>query len=135
MMRYETVTVKESAGLDPTALSPAKPREKWLRKRTQVKLRVRARWLPGAGARGPGLQGWLAGGRYWLWRSRWRYGLHRCDLSQSAVHDRGACPPSVACCGTCQDRGRGRRRSKGLSGQATQGFVSKSHLCGVLKYE
>ncbi|XP_059005023.1 membrane-associated phosphatidylinositol transfer protein 3 isoform X3 [Mustela lutreola] len=39
VMRYETVTVKESAGLDPTALSPAKPREKWLRKRTQVKLR------------------------------------------------------------------------------------------------
>lgn len=61
-MRYETVTVKESVGLDPTALSPAKPREKWLRKRTQVKLRVRARWPPGAGARGPGLQGRLVGG-------------------------------------------------------------------------
>lgn len=60
-MRYETVTVKESAGLDPTALSPAKPREKWLRKRTQVKLRVRARWLPGAGGAGtwaPGVAGW-----------------------------------------------------------------------------
>ncbi|XP_030873663.1 membrane-associated phosphatidylinositol transfer protein 3-like, partial [Leptonychotes weddellii] len=38
-MRYESVTVKESAGLDPAALSPANPREKWLRKRTQVKLR------------------------------------------------------------------------------------------------
>ncbi|XP_064438629.1 membrane-associated phosphatidylinositol transfer protein 3 isoform X2 [Mirounga angustirostris] len=39
VMRYESVTVKESAGLDPAALSPANPREKWLRKRTQVKLR------------------------------------------------------------------------------------------------
>lgn len=41
-MRYESASVKESTGLDPTALSPANPREKWLRKRTQVKLRVRA---------------------------------------------------------------------------------------------
>ncbi|KAF0872631.1 PITM3 protein, partial [Crocuta crocuta] len=39
VMRYESVTVKENAGLDPAALSPANPREKWLRKRTQVKLR------------------------------------------------------------------------------------------------
>ncbi|XP_036125156.1 membrane-associated phosphatidylinositol transfer protein 3 isoform X1 [Molossus molossus] len=39
VMRYESVTVKESAGLDPAVLSPANPREKWLRKRTQVKLR------------------------------------------------------------------------------------------------
>ncbi|XP_040856508.1 membrane-associated phosphatidylinositol transfer protein 3 isoform X2 [Ochotona curzoniae] len=39
VMRYESVGVKESAGLDPAALSPANPREKWLRKRTQVKLR------------------------------------------------------------------------------------------------
>ncbi|XP_026903215.1 membrane-associated phosphatidylinositol transfer protein 3 isoform X6 [Acinonyx jubatus] len=39
VMRYENVTVKENAGLDPAALSPANPREKWLRKRTQVKLR------------------------------------------------------------------------------------------------
>uniref|UniRef100_G1SIE4 Membrane-associated phosphatidylinositol transfer protein 3 n=1 Tax=Oryctolagus cuniculus TaxID=9986 RepID=G1SIE4_RABIT len=39
VMRYETVSVKESAGLDPAALSPANPREKWLRRRTQVKLR------------------------------------------------------------------------------------------------
>ncbi|KAG8517081.1 Membrane-associated phosphatidylinositol transfer protein 3 [Galemys pyrenaicus] len=39
VMRYESVAVKESAGLDPAALSPANPREKWLRKRTQVKLR------------------------------------------------------------------------------------------------
>ena len=38
VMRYESVNVKESAGLDPAALSPANPREKWLRKRTQVKL-------------------------------------------------------------------------------------------------
>ncbi|KAF5911754.1 hypothetical protein HPG69_015732 [Diceros bicornis minor] len=39
VMRYESVNVKESTGLDPAALSPANPREKWLRKRTQVKLR------------------------------------------------------------------------------------------------
>lgn len=44
VMRYESVNVKESAGLDPAALSPANPREKWLRKRTQVKLRVCACW-------------------------------------------------------------------------------------------
>lgn len=43
-MRYESVNIKESAGLDPAALSPANPREKWLRKRTQVKLRVCAGW-------------------------------------------------------------------------------------------
>lgn len=45
-MRYESASVKESTGLDPTALSPANPREKWLRKRTQVKLRVS--WLQSA---------------------------------------------------------------------------------------
>uniref|UniRef100_A0A9L0SB56 Membrane-associated phosphatidylinositol transfer protein 3 n=1 Tax=Equus caballus TaxID=9796 RepID=A0A9L0SB56_HORSE len=39
VMRYESANIKESAGLDPAALSPANPREKWLRKRTQVKLR------------------------------------------------------------------------------------------------
>ncbi|XP_025317786.3 membrane-associated phosphatidylinositol transfer protein 3 isoform X3 [Canis lupus dingo] len=39
VMRYESVAVKESVGLDAAALSPANPREKWLRKRTQVKLR------------------------------------------------------------------------------------------------
>ncbi|KAL6092468.1 hypothetical protein STEG23_019197 [Scotinomys teguina] len=39
VMRYESAGVKESTGLDPTALSPTNPREKWLRKRTQVKLR------------------------------------------------------------------------------------------------
>ena len=44
VMRYESVNIKESAGLDPAALSPTNPREKWLRKRTQVKLRVCACW-------------------------------------------------------------------------------------------
>ncbi|XP_060060180.1 membrane-associated phosphatidylinositol transfer protein 3 isoform X2 [Erinaceus europaeus] len=39
VMRFESVNVKESAGLDPAALSPTNAREKWLRKRTQVKLR------------------------------------------------------------------------------------------------
>ncbi|XP_038615545.1 membrane-associated phosphatidylinositol transfer protein 3 isoform X1 [Tachyglossus aculeatus] len=39
VMRYESVNVKEIDGLDPATLSPSNPREKWLRKRTQVKLR------------------------------------------------------------------------------------------------
>ncbi|XP_023579083.1 membrane-associated phosphatidylinositol transfer protein 3 isoform X2 [Octodon degus] len=39
VMRYESVSIKENAGLDSAALSPSNPREKWLRKRTQVKLR------------------------------------------------------------------------------------------------
>ncbi|XP_063002898.1 membrane-associated phosphatidylinositol transfer protein 3 [Elgaria multicarinata webbii] len=39
VMRFETVSVKESSSLDPATLSPSNPREKWLRKRTQVKLR------------------------------------------------------------------------------------------------
>lgn len=43
-MRYESAAVKESDGLDPATLSPTNPREKWLRKRTQVKLRVCAGW-------------------------------------------------------------------------------------------
>ena len=70
-MRYESANVQESAGLDPAALSPANPREKWLRKRTQVKLRVCARWshpLVGMWARGVGLPLGLA-------RPRGRQGL------------------------------------------------------------
>ncbi|XP_034994743.1 membrane-associated phosphatidylinositol transfer protein 3 isoform X1 [Zootoca vivipara] len=39
VMRFETTTIKESNSLDPAMLSPSNPREKWLRKRTQVKLR------------------------------------------------------------------------------------------------
>uniref|UniRef100_A0A4X2MCH2 Membrane-associated phosphatidylinositol transfer protein 3 n=1 Tax=Vombatus ursinus TaxID=29139 RepID=A0A4X2MCH2_VOMUR len=39
VMRYDSRTVKESDGCDPSTLSPSNPREKWLRKRTQVKLR------------------------------------------------------------------------------------------------
>ncbi|XP_061460783.1 membrane-associated phosphatidylinositol transfer protein 3 isoform X2 [Rhineura floridana] len=39
VMRFETVSVKESSSLGPATLSPSNPREKWLRKRTQVKLR------------------------------------------------------------------------------------------------
>ncbi|KAJ6655788.1 hypothetical protein lerEdw1_004841 [Lerista edwardsae] len=39
VMRFETVAVKENSSLDPAALSPANPREKWLRRRTPVKLR------------------------------------------------------------------------------------------------
>uniref|UniRef100_A0ACB8EDQ3 Membrane-associated phosphatidylinositol transfer protein 3 n=1 Tax=Sphaerodactylus townsendi TaxID=933632 RepID=A0ACB8EDQ3_9SAUR len=39
VMRFETISVKESNSLDPAALSPSNPREKWLRKRTHVKLR------------------------------------------------------------------------------------------------
>uniref|UniRef100_A0A8C0EM25 PITPNM family member 3 n=1 Tax=Bubo bubo TaxID=30461 RepID=A0A8C0EM25_BUBBB len=39
VMRYENVSFKENDNLDPAALSPSNPREKWLRKRTHVKLR------------------------------------------------------------------------------------------------
>lgn len=44
VMRFETINVKESNSLDLVTLSPSNPREKWLRKRTQVKLRVQD-WL------------------------------------------------------------------------------------------
>lgn len=53
-MRYESANVQESVGLDPAALSPANPREKWLRKRTQVKLRVCAGWSHPLAVSGPG---------------------------------------------------------------------------------
>lgn len=55
VMHYESVNVKESTGLDPATLSPADPREKWLRKRTQVKLRVcacQSRTVAGTAASG-----------------------------------------------------------------------------------
>nr|XP_027328350.2 membrane-associated phosphatidylinositol transfer protein 3 isoform X3 [Anas platyrhynchos]XP_038021738.1 membrane-associated phosphatidylinositol transfer protein 3 isoform X3 [Anas platyrhynchos] len=39
VMRYENVNFKENNSLDPATLSPSNPREKWLRKRTHVKLR------------------------------------------------------------------------------------------------
>ncbi|XP_066491086.1 membrane-associated phosphatidylinositol transfer protein 3 isoform X2 [Tiliqua scincoides] len=39
VIRFETVAIKESSSLDPAALNPSNPREKWLRKRTPVKLR------------------------------------------------------------------------------------------------
>jgi len=39
-MRYENINFKENDNLDPATLSPSNPREKWLRKRTHVKLRV-----------------------------------------------------------------------------------------------
>uniref|UniRef100_A0A8B9GAT4 Membrane-associated phosphatidylinositol transfer protein 3 n=1 Tax=Amazona collaria TaxID=241587 RepID=A0A8B9GAT4_9PSIT len=40
VMRYENVIFKENDNLDPATLSLSNPREKWLRKRTHVKLRV-----------------------------------------------------------------------------------------------
>uniref|UniRef100_A0A8C6ZCK5 Membrane-associated phosphatidylinositol transfer protein 3 n=1 Tax=Nothoprocta perdicaria TaxID=30464 RepID=A0A8C6ZCK5_NOTPE len=39
VMRYENVNFKENDSLDPATLSPSNPREKWLRRRTHVKLR------------------------------------------------------------------------------------------------
>uniref|UniRef100_A0A8D2IRR5 Membrane-associated phosphatidylinositol transfer protein 3 n=1 Tax=Varanus komodoensis TaxID=61221 RepID=A0A8D2IRR5_VARKO len=39
VMRFEMVSVKENNSLDPATCSSSNPREKWLRKRTQVKLR------------------------------------------------------------------------------------------------
>ncbi|KAJ7308945.1 hypothetical protein JRQ81_008225 [Phrynocephalus forsythii] len=39
VMRFETTSVKESCPSEPGTLGPSNPPEKWLRKRTQVKLR------------------------------------------------------------------------------------------------
>ncbi|XP_039938271.1 membrane-associated phosphatidylinositol transfer protein 3 isoform X2 [Hirundo rustica] len=39
VMRYENINFKENDNLDPETLSPSNPREKWLRRRTHVKLR------------------------------------------------------------------------------------------------
>ncbi|XP_027524618.1 membrane-associated phosphatidylinositol transfer protein 3 isoform X2 [Corapipo altera] len=39
VMRYENTNFKENDNMDPETLSPSNPREKWLRKRTHVKLR------------------------------------------------------------------------------------------------
>ncbi|KAM6315670.1 membrane-associated phosphatidylinositol transfer protein 3 isoform 2-T3 [Podargus strigoides] len=39
VMRYENLDFKENDNLDPATLSPSNTREKWLRKRTHVKLR------------------------------------------------------------------------------------------------
>nr|XP_033777278.1 membrane-associated phosphatidylinositol transfer protein 3 isoform X2 [Geotrypetes seraphini]XP_033777279.1 membrane-associated phosphatidylinositol transfer protein 3 isoform X2 [Geotrypetes seraphini]XP_033777280.1 membrane-associated phosphatidylinositol transfer protein 3 isoform X2 [Geotrypetes seraphini] len=39
VMRYENANILENEGMDSANLSPSNPREKWLRKRTPVKLR------------------------------------------------------------------------------------------------
>lgn len=70
VMRYESVNVKESAGLDPAALSPANPREKWLRKRTQVKLRVCACWSHTVAGTWPQAGGAVLGAGASTWQVR-----------------------------------------------------------------
>lgn len=40
-MRHENSSVLELDGKEVSVFTPSKPREKWLRKRTNVKLRVR----------------------------------------------------------------------------------------------
>lgn len=41
VMRHENSSVLELDGKEVSVFTPSKPREKWLRKRTNVKLRVR----------------------------------------------------------------------------------------------
>jgi len=41
VMRHENSSVLELDGKEVSVFTPSKPREKWLRKRTHVKLRVR----------------------------------------------------------------------------------------------
>ena len=40
-MRHENASILELDGKEVSEFTPSKPREKWLRKRTQVKIRVR----------------------------------------------------------------------------------------------
>lgn len=44
VMRHENSSVLELDGKEVSVFTPSKPREKWLRKRTHVKLRVRGFW-------------------------------------------------------------------------------------------
>lgn len=44
VMRHENSSVLELDGKEVSVFTPSKPREKWLRKRTHVKLRVRVFW-------------------------------------------------------------------------------------------
>lgn len=41
-MRHENSSILELDGKEVSEFTPSKPREKWLRKRTHVKIRVRA---------------------------------------------------------------------------------------------
>lgn len=41
VMRHETSSILELDGKEVSEFMPSKPREKWLRKRTHVKIRVR----------------------------------------------------------------------------------------------
>lgn len=44
-MRHENSSILELDGKEVSEFTPSKPREKWLRKRTHVKIRVRAQFL------------------------------------------------------------------------------------------
>lgn len=47
-MRHENSSILELDGKEVSEFTPSKPREKWLRKRTHVKIRVGSAWLPWA---------------------------------------------------------------------------------------
>lgn len=46
VMRQENSSILELDGKEVSEFTPSKPREKWLRKRTQVKIRVRSQFFP-----------------------------------------------------------------------------------------
>jgi hypothetical protein len=45
-MRHDSSSILELDGKEVSVFTPSQPREKWQRKRTHVKLRVRVLWLP-----------------------------------------------------------------------------------------
>lgn len=49
-MRHDSSSILELDGKEVSVFTPSKPREKWQRKRTHVKLRVRVLRAPGARA-------------------------------------------------------------------------------------
>lgn len=53
-MRHDSASILELDGKEVSVFTPSKPREKWQRKRTHVKLRVRVLWVPGPQACCPG---------------------------------------------------------------------------------
>lgn len=47
VMRHDSASILELDGKEVSVFTPSQPREKWQRKRTHVKLRVRVLWLWG----------------------------------------------------------------------------------------
>lgn len=82
-MRHENSSVLELDGKEVSVFTPSKPREKWLRKRTNVKLRVR-----GFGA-APAALVWAAQTALRVWH-RQRVELH-CWAVLMVISYLGAC--------------------------------------------